>query len=78
MTVLSPGLNNPCEPNPCMNGGQCTAVDSKPICTCPEEFEGDFCEKSKGDEQELAVCISSTNILVRDILFRLLFRTSDQ
>lgn len=45
---LSLGLADPCNPNPCQNGGQCTAVDGKPICSCPEQYEGDYCEKPKG------------------------------
>ena len=36
---------DPCDPNPCLNGGTCMADDdNNAVCRCPPEFEGDRCE----------------------------------
>ncbi|KAM9329489.1 hepatocyte growth factor activator [Gastrophryne carolinensis] len=51
VTDFSPEMTfeNPCDKNPCQNGGSCTNV---PIfntyhCVCPEEFSGHNCETAK-------------------------------
>jgi len=33
-------IDHLCEPNPCMNGGEC----SKGVCTCPKGYKGDKCQ----------------------------------
>ena len=36
---------NPCDPNPCLNGGECSVVDVNAAeCACSEGFSGDLCE----------------------------------
>lgn len=31
----------------CQNNGRCSARDGRPICVCPENFAGDYCETRK-------------------------------
>ena len=40
---------NPCNPNPCVNGGTCRAVpgDDEYKCTCLPEYTGENCEDGK-------------------------------
>ena len=39
-------LPDPCDPNPCENGGDCSATDFNVdfVCNCPEDFEGQVCQ----------------------------------
>ncbi|XP_065916878.1 uncharacterized protein [Dysidea avara] len=41
----------PCQPSPCINGGNCSVVNTNNqatyFCTCSEMFFGQFCEKSQ-------------------------------
>ncbi|XP_061601620.1 hyaluronan-binding protein 2-like [Cololabis saira] len=38
-----------CEPNPCMNGGQCIKDGNDFDCQCPEGFRGRFCHVGPND-----------------------------
>lgn len=39
------GRPDPCDPNPCMNGGTCSAPADAPVCDCDGTgFRGDTCE----------------------------------
>ena len=38
---------NPCVPNPCMNGGNCKEEKGNFTCDCQPGFEGDTCEISR-------------------------------
>lgn len=31
----------------CQNGGKCEVKDKEAVCTCPDKYIGDFCEKCK-------------------------------
>ena len=50
--MCSPGLSgrncsvelNPCDSDPCLNGGTCSNDDQQPTCQCPNDFTGSFCE----------------------------------
>ncbi|CAL8241959.1 unnamed protein product [Merluccius merluccius] len=46
---MSRRLLDPCQVNPCQNGGICTLVPHKRLfeCTCPETFSGCLCEQAK-------------------------------
>ena len=44
MPVVEP---TPCEPNPCENGGTCSAMSGVPICICLPDFEGENCDRPK-------------------------------
>lgn len=35
---------DPCDPNPCLNGGTCAADGDNATCSCADGFEGDLCE----------------------------------
>lgn len=39
--------NNPCQSNPCRNGGTCESINTNTayVCRCPEGFTGTHCEK---------------------------------
>ncbi|CAL8327272.1 unnamed protein product [Lota lota] len=47
-------LLDPCQINPCQNGGLCTLVPHKRSfeCSCPESFSGRLCEQTKCYETE--------------------------
>lgn len=34
---------NPCSPNPCLYGGQCTPVGNGYSCVCPPQYTGPNC-----------------------------------
>ena len=34
-----------CHGNPCKNGGSCKDVEGVASCSCPESFEGAFCQR---------------------------------
>ena len=39
---------NPCETNPCLNGGSCTKIDFISYeCCCTEDYYGEHCEKRR-------------------------------
>ncbi len=38
-----------CPSSPCQNGGSCEEDEVKRMCTCPDSFDGDFCETGKKD-----------------------------
>lgn len=43
--LSAPGSrSNPCDPNPCQNGGQCVDQDNSYQCLCQEGFSGTNCE----------------------------------
>ena len=45
MLVLSMSLEkNVCLGNPCKNGGSCKTVDGVAKCSCPQAYEGEFCQ----------------------------------
>ena len=37
-------MEKPCEPNPCLNGGECVEENGKAKCICPVGYAGDKCE----------------------------------
>eukprot|EP00058_Branchiostoma_floridae_P023798 XP_002609288.1 hypothetical protein BRAFLDRAFT_86801 [Branchiostoma floridae] len=41
--------SNDCDPNPCVHNGNCTDGINSFTCTCPEGYEGRFCEKNIND-----------------------------
>ena len=44
-TELTTSLNQPCNPNPCQNGGVCIILDEKFECECPPGgIIGSVCE----------------------------------
>ena len=43
MWVIVITAQDPCDPNPCQNGGQCNGG----VCTCTDGFTGDRCETRK-------------------------------
>ena len=51
---------NPCLPNPCLNGGNCRVIDGSPTCECRPGFDGDWCEISKS---ELLYCLTFFRII---------------
>ena len=40
---------NPCEDEPCKNGGTCNAFGGDFSCTCPDNWSGTTCEEGKAD-----------------------------
>ncbi|KAL7375079.1 hypothetical protein ABVT39_011619 [Epinephelus coioides] len=42
-------ITDPCQVNPCQNGGVCTLIPHRPSfeCSCPESFTGTLCEQKK-------------------------------
>lgn len=40
---------DPCDPNPCQNGGSCTAGATGAECSCPAGYEGDHCQTNIDD-----------------------------
>ena len=45
MLTLETEYLDPCNPNPCQNGGYC----NKGRCTCPENYSGPYCETWTGN-----------------------------
>ncbi|XP_076017050.1 hepatocyte growth factor activator serine protease [Genypterus blacodes] len=45
-------VTDPCQMNPCQNGGSCTLAPHKGLfdCTCPERFTGRLCEQKRCHE----------------------------
>ena len=43
-TFASCTPTNPCDPNPCLNGGTCAVVDNTAECTCINDYSGATCE----------------------------------
>ena len=41
---ISAGPTNPCNPNPCLNGGNCFYTGSTYICRCPAGISGTNCQ----------------------------------
>lgn len=37
-------IDDPCNPNPCQNGGTCSNDDGNAKCQCPDGYTGDNCE----------------------------------
>lgn len=36
--------SDPCQPNPCVNGGACSNVGGMAVCSCPPGWTGEHCE----------------------------------
>ncbi|XP_038067480.1 mucin-19-like isoform X4 [Patiria miniata] len=47
---ITPGVD-PCSPNPCQNGGQCSVAVNTFSCQCPTGFTGTTCENPTGGFQ---------------------------
>lgn len=45
---MSRRVTDPCQVNPCQNGGVCLSIPHSPLyeCSCPESFSGRLCEQS--------------------------------
>ncbi len=39
-----PGTIDPCDSNPCLNGGTCASFTDRYECNCPEDWSGTNCE----------------------------------
>lgn len=37
-----------CDPNPCLNDGECSIKEEKTVCECQDAWVGDFCEINSG------------------------------
>lgn len=48
---------SPCEPNPCQNGGSCIKGNRRFRCTCPDGYNGKFCEAGKDLKKESQPCL---------------------
>ena len=44
INTLFLSLGKPCEPNPCLNNGQCVMFYSIYLCKCKPGFKGKLCE----------------------------------
>ncbi|XP_071848270.1 uncharacterized protein [Apostichopus japonicus] len=47
--------------NPCLNGGQCTAVWDQYFCSCPSEYRGPVCEYEVGSTNNPCLNVYCTN-----------------
>ena len=53
---IFPVSPDPCSNSPCQNGGNCSAVSSGFVCTCPPGYTGSLCETDV-DECASAPCL---------------------
>lgn len=49
-SILSYFTPGPCYKNPCQNDGVCEENGDEFKCVCSDEFQGQLCEKKKGNE----------------------------
>ena len=65
-------LTVPCQPSPCINGGNCSVVNhNNPMayfCTCNEMFFGQFCEKNQ-KVQYIIICIVHDSVALHYISY---------
>lgn len=58
-------FKDPCQENPCKNGGSCVEIGGKVICECTHGFEGENCEKYNNfcdtTPCEMGVCVNSVD-----------------
>ena len=62
--VISYEIDDPCNPNPCLNGGLC----NEGTCSCSDRYRGDYCEIEK-DFCELFTCINGQVCVFRLLPF---------
>ena len=69
-------VENPCNPNPCLNGGNCKIENGNSTCYCQPGFTGEWCENSKGIILFILLCtpifICLNGILLKHILYPML------
>jgi hypothetical protein len=55
--------NNPCDPNPCHNGGTCSVseVNNLSHCICVDGYTGDTCEIEPPSEDITGMCAGNTD-----------------
>ncbi|XP_020619221.1 protein PRY2-like isoform X3 [Orbicella faveolata] len=62
MPPTTPAPPNPCEPNPCKNGGTCEAQEGKFTCSCPDGYWGELCEERGPNADESKDALMLTNM----------------
>ena len=59
VTTATPEITSkqsqPCDSNPCQNGGSCIDANGNYTCMCPVEFEGPNCDVTVGKSTTLAM-----------------------
>ena len=73
--VISYEMDDPCNPNPCVNGGLC----NEGMCSCSDRYRGDYCEIEK-DFCELFTCINGQvcNYINLNLFIKLVLRLKMQ
>jgi hypothetical protein len=59
ITICIPFISalNPCDPSPC-NSGNCLDNRGEPVCRCPRNFKGNFCELEEKNGCDLNPCMN--------------------
>ncbi len=70
-------VSDPCDPNPCQNGGTCTASDGRAACSCTTRYTGESCQFQRfrgvgtlaGDDLSDLIAVSRDGTTVAGISF---------